>query len=139
MTPTPGGVLDRLNTTLTDPLLQIVARLGKSPSLAMPDKIALADIVECDFPGYEPFVIEPTMEMAIDDPAYGEVDPTRVRFVAGPIVTKQQVTCLYVTKTYNGVGTSLIQTLAFPVPMVVNEEGQVIEFDVNIGAYNFDD
>lgn len=134
MPPTPGGVCDRLNTMLSDPLFSIVARLAKAPSAANVDGVLLSELVECDFPGYAAVPLTPKIDDPVDEAHYGEIDSQRITFTVGAITVPQVITHLYVTKTYNGTGATLVMAVAFPEPIIVSRATQVLEWDINLAA-----
>lgn len=134
MEPTPGGLLEEINTLLTDPTVSIVARLAKSPRVTEPDAIALADLVECDFPGYTPFVYTPKLTGAQEDEFYAEMATYNVEFMSGVLVTPQFVTCLYVTESIDGQDPRLLGVALFDPPLLVNQSNQVLAFDGTLAA-----
>lgn len=139
LVPTPGGVLEEVYQKMTDPNFVMVARLAKGPRDQSDQTVDLATLVEADFPGYLPITLTPDLEDAFDDVHYGELSPFRLSFVAGAIVTPQLITHVYVTKTYEGAGLSLVQAVPFVNPLIVDTEGQEIEFDLTVGAVDIPD
>lgn len=132
MVPTPGLELAEIDAMMADPLFQIVARLAKGPADSQDNAIALADLVECDFPGYAPIPLTLNLDEAVDEIGLGALSPQRIEWIAGTIVTAQYITHIYYTKTYNGAGVSLVSAIAFdnPIPVVVTS--QQIAFEATV-------
>lgn len=139
MEPTPGLPLDQLNQALLEPTRTIVARLAKNPIVNSPDKLLLADIVECDFPGYTPFTYKPNLEGAQDTEFYGEMAPYRIDFVVGDIVAPQQVVAVYVTEHIEGQDPTLVDVALFNPPLQVYEKDQVLSFDGTLALLDIAD
>lgn len=130
-TPTPGGPLADVATALADPLLHMVAHLAKAPRFGSLDGLVVADLTECNFAGYAPVPIVPTLEDPIDDPDFGLMDAFRAQWIAGAVSGEQAVTALYVTASYNG-SAPVLRAIAFFDPAVlITTAGQVIERDIN--------
>lgn len=132
--PTPGSPLDDVATIVADPLAVIVARLAKGPIGAPDDPLDLATLVECDFPGYAPVRLQPTLDVAYDQPDYGEMTPVNVHFETGAIVTAQQITHIYYTSVYNGGTAVLLGGNAFTEPLIADTLGQGFDFECRIGG-----
>ena len=131
-TPTPGGQLADLKTMFDDPLFAMVAHLGTAPNYGSLDALALSDITEANFPGYAALPINPTIEQAVDEVGYADMDAFPVEWVAGAIVTPQTITCIYVTKAYNNDHRTLASIVFFPHPIQITAAGQIIEQEIHV-------
>jgi hypothetical protein len=134
MEPTPGGQLADIYEGMTDPLLSMVARLAKGPIGQPNQTIVLADLVEADFPGYAAVPLVADLENAFETDGYGELSPQRVIFNVGTLVTPQQLTHIYVTKTYDGGGLSLVMAVPFTTPILLQESDVTLDFDVGVAG-----
>ncbi len=94
--PTPG---DALIAEFTVPGNVIVARLAKSINVDGDDVVTLANLVECDFEGYEPIPLsdfEDVDTTAADDL---EIVSAQLQFVADGILAPQAAVAFYLTAT----------------------------------------
>lgn len=134
MEPTPGGYLEDLNELLSDPTVQIVARLAQLPTVINPDELTLAQITECDFPGYAPFTYTPQLETAAEDELYAEMGVYNVEFQVGAIVTPQRIVGIYVTAHRGADPVTIVTYATFDPPLLASEPGQVFGFDGTLAA-----
>lgn len=129
MEPTPGGKLEELYALMTNPDVQIVARLAQAPIVTDPDIIILADLTECNFPGYTPVPLTASLADADEDVGAAVINGIGVDFEAGTIVTPQRVTALYFTAQVTGQALRLVSVILFPSPLIVNRTKQMLSFD----------
>ncbi len=102
-----SGVLQSL---LSDPGTTIVARLSKQPIAINGPPLTLADIVECDFPGYAPITVVGWGVEQNPNPIYAEAVSPNLVFVAGALVTPQDCCSLYLTISLGGGATQIWRT-----------------------------
>jgi len=123
-----------LDAELNDPAVSIVARLFKNSIALDSDQIVLADLVECDFVGYEAVLLE---EPAIDvfaEENYAEAFYLEKEWIAGELLAPQIVYGCYVTITLAGGGTVLNNLQMFDQPIVLDTEGQKIVRNFSVMA-----
>lgn len=133
-TPTPGQPLADIAAAFSDPLFQMIAHLGVAPRFGTLDTLQLSDLTEATFPGYAPVPVTPTMNDGIDEPGYGEADQFPCEWVASADASPQYITCVYVTKQYNGANASLVCVAFLPEAIQVDTAGDTINYLVNVAA-----
>lgn len=118
---------EQMATFTLDPLRVIVAHLAKNTiDPAYPD-LALADLVECDFPGYAAVQIDtwhPEMDNE-DDLACCKSD--LISFQTGNVLVPQRATIFYVTKVYDGGAPELFHLEYLDEGKVIFRAGQTID------------
>lgn len=125
-----------LDAELSNPALTIVAHLAKTPIALDADSVPIEGIEECDFPGYAPIVLTDHWIDVFDDETYAEAFFPEVEWVAEDVVTPQLVTAVYVTITYDGVGTVLNNVSILDTPLVIDTPGQTISRNFSVMATN---
>lgn len=134
----PDTISDRLATYLNDAANPVKVRLFKNVLAANLEAVAVADLTECDFPGYEPIVandFEP-----VDGPAedVGECLPSERSFVAADtIATPQVVHGVFVTRHPAGNPVELYAVKVFDPPIVVVAPGQEITWVPRVTGEGF--
>lgn len=92
--PTPG---DALIADLTQSGGVIVAHLAKAVNADPDDVIALADLVECNFPGYAPVMITDFEDVEPDNQDLADVLSAAIQFTAAGLTTPQTAVAFYLT------------------------------------------
>jgi len=91
------GEAANLMHLLEDPANKIVVHLARMPIPDDVDSVILANIQECNFPGYGPQIAVGFTNVETDDDFFGEAVSKVIEWIAGDIVTPQLVTAEYVT------------------------------------------
>jgi len=108
--PSPGDVLI---DELTIEGNQIVARLAKAINAPTDDVITLADLVECDFPGYASVPLNDYEDVDPDAVDNREVLSAIVEFIAAGITTPQSAVAFYITGKQGAGAVGLIDLEVF--------------------------
>lgn len=119
---------EELLALLNDPTKQIVAHLGQNSILDDLPTLLLADIVECNFPGYAPisdleWLADPE---SVEDCA--RADTQTLEFVAGNIVTPQLATFVYLTQQEGSDPPKLMRYWPIPEGFLFNSAGDKYAF-----------
>jgi len=126
-----GALLD---AELNNPALKIVAHLAKNAIPLDSDAVLLGDLVEADFPGYEPLLLEAPVVDVFDEVNYAEAFYQSREWIAGEIVTPQVIYAVYVTIEMVGVGIVLNQIQILETPIIVDREGITIQRTFSVAA-----
>lgn len=117
---------------LNDPNAKIVAHLCKNPIAEDVDKIALSDLVEADFVGYAPVLLNDWFFLNTGDLALGEAVSQQMEFVAGDLIDAQVVYGEYLTISLASGPHYLLKFNRFDNPIIVDVEGMIIHRQVRI-------
>lgn len=91
----------------------------------------LADIVECDFPGYQAITLDDFGETDRADDDIGEALTDVHSFTASEdIVTPQNIYFFYITRHPAGLPVQLFQVVNLPEPIQFAVPGQTFELQV---------
>lgn len=105
---------------------RIVAHLAKNATFTADAEIALADLIEADFPGYAAIRL-PEPEIFITEiEEYAESYWPGAVWEAGPIVDAQLITGCYVTIDDDDGVPHLSKIVILDPPVYITEEGQKI-------------
>lgn len=128
--PTPGdNLIARLRTAGTS----IVAHLGKAYSFDPNGPATLAQITECDFPGYAPVTITDWEDVRPGDAEQAEVVSAILHFEANDGITDiQEAKIAYYTGEKDGVGTFLMDVEILPHPFVFADPGNFFERQMRV-------
>lgn len=121
-----------LASELENPDIAIVAHLFKNPIALDAAQVALADLTESDFVGYEPKTLEGAAIDVFEQANYAEAFFPEQEWEAGEDIVPQIVYGCYVTITLAGVGTVLNNVQIFETPIVLDTEGQKIARKFNV-------
>lgn len=116
-----------IDALVSNPAASILVRLAKSAIPETLDKIELADLTECDFPGYAAVAVNQVEYEETVDAEIAVARPEDAVFTAGVIVAPQLVTACYVTTQLPGEPAVLANIDVFECPLVVSDEGQQIK------------
>jgi hypothetical protein len=111
---------DVLMGLLENPLNVIVAHAARNPIAPDVDKIELADLTECNFPGYAPVTLDAWTPDPPEFDEVGEAVSGDVSFTAGAIVTPQNITAVYLTLAFDGGAPVLLKVFPLPSPFLMN-------------------
>lgn len=130
----PNAQTAALKTTFNPPATPMLLHAAKSP---IPDgvfEVQLADIVECDFPGYAPIPLNDFDETEADyGDDVGEVLTDVHTFAADADFTTPQSICFYyITYTPPGGPTQLKGITNLPMPIEINVPFQEVELRVRM-------
>jgi hypothetical protein len=117
---------------LQSPTVTIVARLAKNsidPEIEAP---VLADLTQCDFPGYAPITDLGFDAVDANEGVAGHVLSADLEFAAGAIVTPQLCTAFYLTMQEEGHAAVLMHLEIFPEPFSFERAGQTFKRRVRI-------
>lgn len=132
MPDTPATASDTLLDYLNRPDVSIVARLAQSAIASEDDQVLLADIVECDFEGYEPVTEFDWEDVAEEGSTAGEVLSAPVEFAAGEGVAPQQAAAVYITLQEGDADPVLAQLAPFAKPITFDQAGQGFKHQVRV-------
>lgn len=124
-TPTPGSVLIG---QMTPPNATIVARLAQSVTSDDSDVIDLSAIVECNFPGYAPVILDDWEDVDPGSEDAAQLVSAIIQFMADGIDLPQEAVAFYCTITAPGVDvTGLFSIENFPIPFTFAKDGDFLE------------
>jgi len=129
---------DSLQAFLSDPLRQIVVRLGTNAISGFADEPDLTNFVECDFPGYAPLtlVADDFGMNPLNEPDCAEAVAS-AHFESGDVVTAaQRVTCYIVQQIYNAGAPTILRSFWAEPTYVIDEPHQELNFDVRLLSVN---
>lgn len=120
-----------LKALMNNPATPTVLHASKMPIPQEAETIALADIVECDFPGYAPIVLDDFDDTDNDYQEAGEA-LTSVREISSnnDLVAPQPICFLYVTHTPDGGARALMEIINLPEAIIINVPNQAVQFQV---------
>jgi len=114
----------------------IVVRLIKAPIADDADNVSWGQMIECDFPGYDPIRsidFDITTEPSV---AIGEILSTALEFVATDIVESQSVFGVAVLFEVAGQPKKFIHLHWFAEPFIFSFPGQTFKFAVRMESFN---
>lgn len=127
----PNAQTALLVPLLNGPTLPMVLHAAKSP---IPDDavdVLLADIVECDFPGYAAIPLTGFDETVNDFADVGEALTDVLEFTpSDALVNAQPIFFYYITRHPPGHAVQLMQVVNLPVPIDVSVPGKPIQLQV---------
>jgi len=129
---------EELLVWLNGPDREISVRLAKNQFAAPLETLTLADFVECDFPGYAPFVKPVFHAAAVQGDFHANTETEMLQWVAGSITQPQEITAVYVVGLEAGV-TALIDCYILDTPQVMFAEGHMYQKRVRIEGINVPD
>lgn len=119
---------------LLDPTVSIVAHLTKLPIPEDASGLTLADLIECDFPGYAPWKITDWDIMQHEDDFMGEAISEPIQFAStGPII-EQLAFGMFVTIQREGGDPVLWQLFRFDESYAFQYLGRPFECQVRIDS-----
>ena len=138
MAATLVGELAALMDMLNDTSIQIVAHLGKNAIPSGVETITPDQLVECDFPGYEPIPLNDWRPIFLDDENYGEADAGEVEWSAGAITVPQNITCVYVSMQKEDDDPQVWNIIVLPEPEMMTHAGDLFWFSFRAQSANLD-
>lgn len=121
-----SGEAASLNEYVTDTDNEIVMHLCKNVFAMELDRALLADMEECDFPGYAAVRLEEWIDQPTDEDALGETVSEFAEFIAGVMLENQLCTGVYVTIKEGNEAARLLDLQVFDVPLLFTTEGQIL-------------
>lgn len=125
-----------LDAQLQNPAVHIVAHLSRSPIPADEGQIALADIAECNFPGYAPIRLVNWAVTPGDDDGYAYAVSEEITWESSVIVTPQEATFCYLTTVAGEGPIQLISIMKAEEKIVFDKEGRKFSCSFTLTSFN---
>jgi len=120
-----SGMNLELGTFLQDPVNKITARLAQNAIAPNVDQIQLADLVECNFPGYTPHEIDEWENVDYDEEGYGQAITGPLSWSPQGIEEAQAITAVYLTISKDGAPDVLLWVIPLLTPIIFDDDNDV--------------